>query len=116
MPASAEQIANYLRAHRAFSPYAPRYGYPHGICMADMMPAATARELADEMVQNVGFQALALGGFLRTPDGELIVEAVELALPGADRRVVSFAVEVLTLAAASQSELTPLQAGGAVLG
>ena len=58
---------------------------------------------------------LELGGFLQTPDGELIASGVELALPTADSRAVGLAVDALKLAAAKQSELTPLQAGGLAL-
>jgi hypothetical protein len=39
-----------------------------------------------------------------------------MALPGADRRVVELAADALKLAAAKQSDLTPLQVGGLVLG
>jgi hypothetical protein len=79
-----------------------------------VLPPRTAPELAEDIVEDVGFRALELGGFLQTPDGELIASGVELALPGADRRVVELAIEALKLAASKQSELTPLQAGGLV--
>ena len=52
-----------------------------------------APELADELIEDVGFGALELGGFLSTPDGELIASGVELALPGADKQVVGLAVD-----------------------
>ena len=116
MPATAEQIAHYIQSHPVFSPYASRPGYPAGIWADRVLPQLTARELADELIEDVGFRALQLGGFLNTPDGELIASGVELALPGADRRVVDLAIDALKLAAAKQSELTPLQVGALVLG
>ncbi len=112
MPATAEQIARYVQSHPAFAPYAPRPGYPAGIWAHGVLLPQTAPELADELIEDVGFRALELGGFLSTPDGELIASGVELALPGADRRVVGLAVDALKLAASKQSELTPLQVGG----
>jgi len=116
MPATSEQIARYVRSHPTFAPYAPRPNYPAGIWLPGVLPLQTAAELADELLEDAGFRALELGGFLRTPDGELIASAVELALPRADSRVVSLAVEALKLAASEQSRLTPLQAGSLLLG
>jgi hypothetical protein len=116
MSATAEQIARYIRSHPEFAPYAPQSGYPAGIWTRGTLPSCTAPELADELLEDVGFRALELGGFLSTPDGELIASGVELALPATDRRVVSLAVDALKLAATKQSELTPLQVGGLVVG
>lgn len=67
------------------------------------------------MTEDVGFQALRLGGFLKTPDGNLIAEGVGLALPSADRSIFNLAVEALTLAANDQEDVTPLQVGAGVL-
>jgi hypothetical protein len=116
MAATPEQIARYVRSHPTFMPYAPRPGYPAGIWGPGILPSQTAPELADEFLEDAGFLALELGGFLSTPDGELIASGVELALPSADRRVVSLAVDALKLAATKQSDLTPLQVGGLVVG
>lgn len=116
MAATPEQIALYVRSHPAFMPFAPQPGYPAGIWAPGRLPQQTAAELADELVEDVGFGALELGGFLSTPDGELIAEGVELALPTADRRVVSLAIDALKLAATKQSEPSPLQVGGLVVG
>jgi hypothetical protein len=112
MTATPEQIARYVRNHPTFAAYAPRPGYPTGVRMPGILPLLTPPELAEELLEDVGFQTLQLGGFLRTPDGELIASGVELALPGADRRVVELAVDALKLAASKQSDVTPLQAGG----
>lgn len=116
MTATAEQIARFVRSHPTFAPYAPRPGYPAGIWLPGEAPSQSAAELADELLEDVGFRALELGGFLSTPDGELIASGTALALPTADRRVVDLAVDALKLAASEQSRLTPLQAGGLVLG
>jgi hypothetical protein len=116
MTATPEQIAGYVREHPTFAPYAPQPAYPAGIWRGGPQPPQTALELADELVEDVGFRTLELGGFLRTPDGELIASGVEMALPTADRRVVSLAVDALKLAADQQSELSPLQVGGLALG
>lgn len=115
MAATPEQIALYVRSHPSFAPFAPRPGYPAGIWAPGVLPPQTAAELADELLEDVGYRALELGGFLSTPDGELIANGVELALPNADRRVVGLAVDALKLAAAQQSELSPLQVGGLVV-
>ena len=116
MPATAEQIARYVTSHPVFAPYAPRPSYPAGIWVRGVLPSLTVPELAEELLEDVGFRALELGGFLSTPDGELIASGVELALPSTDRRVADLAVDALKLAAAKQSELTPLQVGGLVVG
>jgi hypothetical protein len=116
MAATPEQIAQYVRSHPAFSPYTPRPGYPAGIWAPGIPPSRTAPELAEELLEDIGFRALELGGFLDTPDGELIATGVELALPGADRNVVRLAVDALGLAAAKQSELSPLHVGALVVG
>jgi hypothetical protein len=111
----ATQIARYVAEHRAFAPYAPRYGYPPGVWLRGSCPAQSAAELAEAMVEDVGFQALQLGGFLMTPDGELIAEGVRLALPHTDRVVFDLAVESLALAAQKQATVSRRQVGAAIL-
>lgn len=117
MATTPEQIARYVRSHPTFAPYAPRdRATLLGSGSLANCPPQTAAELADELLEDVGFRALELGGFLSTADGELIASGVELALPSADSRVVNLALEALKLAASEQSRLTPLQAGGLVAG
>jgi hypothetical protein len=115
MAERATQIARYVAEHPAFAPYAPRYGYPAGSWLRGSRPAQSAAELAEAMVEDVGFQALQLGGFLMTPDGELIAEGVRMALPSTDRVVFDLAVESLTLAAQKQATISRRQVGAALL-
>jgi hypothetical protein len=116
MPDKTGQIAEYLAGYAAFSSHVPRPGYPRGIhYFPSAPPMPSAERLAQDMVEDVGFQALRLGGFLRTPDGEVISRGVALALPNADRSIFNLAVEALTLAAEKQNNLTPLQIGAGVL-
>jgi hypothetical protein len=111
----ATQIARYIAEHPVFAPYAPRPGYPGGIWYPGNRPAETAAELAEAMVEDVGFRALQLGGLLSTPDGELIAEGVRLALPNTDRVVFDLGVEALTLAAEQQATISTRRVGLGVL-
>jgi hypothetical protein len=115
MAEQASQIARYVAEHPVFVPYVPRPGYPAGIWHPGSRPALSAAELAEDMAEDVGFQALQLGGFLSTPDGELIAEGVRLALPNTDRVVFDLAVEALTLAAEKQTTISPRQVGVGIL-
>jgi hypothetical protein len=72
-------------------------------------------ELAADMVEDVGFRTLQLGGFFSTPDGELIAEGVRLALPNTDRVVFDLAVEALTLAAEKRATISTRQIGVGIL-
>lgn len=109
------QIARYIAEHPVFAPYAPRPGYPSGIRHPGNRPAETAAELAEAMVEDVGFRAIQLGGLLSAPDGELIAEGVRLALPNTDRVVFDLAVEALTLAAERQATISTRRVGVGVL-
>jgi hypothetical protein len=116
MAERAQQIARYVAEQPAFVPYMPHPGYPAGIWAYPVnQPTRSASDLADEMAEDVGFQALALGGFLKTPDGELIAEGVRLALPNADRAIFNLAVDALTLAAEKQTPARPRQVGAGIL-
>jgi hypothetical protein len=115
MSEQSQLVAQYIAKRPEFSPYVPREGYPYGIWAPDHSPTLTADEIADAMLEDVGFQALKLGGFLRTPDGELIAEGVGLALSPADRPVFKLAVDALTFAAERQQTIGPKQAGVGVL-
>jgi len=117
MPDQAQQIATYIAEHPVFVSHVPRPGYPAGVLyFPTAYPMPTAEQLAEEMIEDVGFQTLRLGGFLKTPDGQLISKGVALALPNADRAVCNLAVDALILAAEKQNDVSPLQAGvGAVV-
>jgi hypothetical protein len=111
----AKQIAAFVANHREFAPYVPRDDYPHGIWAPESSPSESAEELAEAMVEDVGFQAVQLGGFLKTPNGKLIAEGVGLALSPADRPVFNLAVDALTLAAEKQQTISPKQVGVGVV-
>jgi hypothetical protein len=115
MSEQSQLVAQYIARRPEFSPYVPRDGYPYGIWAPNHSPALTADEIAHAMLEDVGFEALKLGGFLRTPDGELIVEGVGLALSPVDRPAFKLAVDALTLAAERRETISSKQVGGGVL-
>lgn len=67
-------------------------------------PYPSAQEIASELLADSEFQALSLSSWLRSPDGELITEAVALVIPPIYRAEFDLAVEALQLAAAMQYE------------
>jgi hypothetical protein len=62
----------------------------------------SAHEVAGQMLQTVGFRALRLGSWLNTPDGELIVAAVELLTPPPYAIDAELLVDALKIAANRQ--------------
>lgn len=64
----------------------------------------TARQLADEFLNDADFRALQLGTWLRTPDGAALADAVVLVIPPEYRTVFNLAVEGLKLAADAQAQ------------
>jgi hypothetical protein len=60
--------------------------------------------MAQELLADSEFQALRLASWLRSPDGELIAEAVSLVIPPVSQVEYELAVEALQLAAEIQYE------------
>ena len=67
-----------------------------------MQPRPTPEEIAEELLTNLTFRALRLGTWLGTPDGEMLVTAVELADPAFYTPDVALLVDGLKLAASIQ--------------
>lgn len=62
-------------------------------------PYPSADQIAEELLADSEFQALRLATWLRSPDGELIADAVALVLPPAYRPEYELAVEAMQFAA-----------------
>lgn len=63
---------------------------------------ADAQALGNSLAADIGFQALRLGTWLNTPDGELIASAVGQVLPPQYRPEYQLVVDALQLAARKQ--------------
>jgi hypothetical protein len=86
----------------------PPYGIHYGI--HDRVfnePAAASRspeEIAVELISNAEFQALRLGTWLNTPQGQAVAAAVEAISPPLYREDVKLITEALMLAARTQQK------------
>jgi hypothetical protein len=95
-----EEIARFVQRSQALRPLflrldlAPPFREPY--------PAAD--QVAEELLAESEFKALRLATLLRSPDGELIADAVELILPPVYRSEFELAVEAMQLAADMQYE------------
>lgn len=94
------QVARFVRSSEAMRPLflrrdlAPPFREPH----------PDAEQIAEELVAESEFQALHLATWLRSPDGEMIADAVALVLPPAYRSEYELAVEAMQSAAEMQYE------------
>jgi hypothetical protein len=101
-----QQIIDYLADHPVFAsyvhdasvidpltwPYVPRPALP------------SVEELVEMLAEDAGFQALKLGSWLGTTDGQIISEAVGFAIPPQYGAAYQLAVEGLMLAAKLQQK------------
>jgi hypothetical protein len=78
------------------------------------LPRPSAEELAEQLLADAEFGAIRLGTFLDTPDGELLVTAVELVSPPFYRDDIELLVAALKLAARIQQRQQRL--GGVLIG
>lgn len=115
-----EQIADFVRRNVDFiydmagqNLRGPR-PFASGLDFLFVTPSArpSIEDVARQIVQMGEFRSLQLGGFLATPNGQLIAQGVELELPLFYREDVEFLVAVLTRAAELQRE--DAQAAGRV--
>jgi len=103
--ATQEQIADYIRRNIAVGRVHPGATYWHA--MAYRLPyrgpgLPEADQIAAALVDDAEFRALQVGGFLNTPTGAFVEEAVALAVPPTMTPEFDLIVEALKLAAAVQ--------------
>jgi hypothetical protein len=97
-----DRLAAYLAR---FTDDWPRQGYPLYFVQSPAMASTyTAQQIADRLFADAEFKALRLGTFLNTPDGRLLVAAVEALAPPPYQEDIALLVEALQLAAKMQHE------------
>jgi hypothetical protein len=107
-----EQIARFIQRSPALWPVAVS---PHTVPPPWRQPYPSAETIAKDLLADSEFQALRLATWLRSPDGELIAEAVALVISPAARPEFELAVDALQLAAGMQYERGwPQRAAGLV--
>jgi hypothetical protein len=98
-----QQIAEFLNSYvtelpRCYSPW--RQSLSSTFMWPNYRPSA--EQVAQELLGVAAFRALQLGTWLRTTDGQILVEAVEMVLPMFYAEDVQLLVDALTIAAATQ--------------
>ncbi|MGO9763325.1 MAG: hypothetical protein ACLP1Q_18895 [Solirubrobacteraceae bacterium] len=116
------QIASYVSRNRILGPYAtqaratgamvPPHAWLHA--MARQLPPL--EQFRRELVEDSEFQALKLGSWLSTTDGQIIAEAVGAVIPPLYGPAYELAVSGLTLAAEDQAKAGRETAGAIALG
>ncbi len=114
-----QRIASYVSRNPALSPC-----LRHGVTMQPPRPwlEAMARQLPPleqfrrELLEDAEFQALELGNWLGTTDGQIIADAVSAVIPPAYGPAYQLAVKGLTLAAEDQATEGKKTAGKIALG
>ncbi|HXV06309.1 MAG TPA: hypothetical protein VFP23_10440 [Solirubrobacterales bacterium] len=101
MPDRHQHIANFVQRSPIFRPVVV---WPQTVPPFRRLPYPTARQMADELLADSEFEALRLASWMRSPNGELIAEAVSLVIPSAFQPEYELAVEALQLAAEMQYE------------
>jgi hypothetical protein len=99
--AQVQQIADFIRSYVNEQMRKP----PQGVIIpvhSGRLGSASPEELAKEFLELAEFQALRLGTWLSTPEGEIITQAVELALGPTYRADAQLLVAALQLAAGKQ--------------
>jgi hypothetical protein len=97
--ALAEYLATFTRAwpHQP-EPWEASYFYPP----ATIASQHTAGEAAQWLLADAEFKALKLGNWLSTPDGQLVMEAVEMVTPAPYAEDARLLAEALQVAAKQQ--------------
>jgi hypothetical protein len=104
----AALVASYIDGH----PYAYRQ-WGGGVVWMGRRP--TPHELADGLLAEAEAQALALGSFLTTPEGEVIAAGVAMVIPSAYALDYRLFVDALKLASREQQRLGRERAGKVAL-
>ena len=113
------QIANYVSRNRALGPYVQQVGPiapPHAWLHAMQRQLPPLEQFRQELREDTEFQALKLGSWLGTTDGQIIAEAVSSAIPPVYGPAYELAVNGLTLAAEDQAKAGRETAGAIALG
>ena len=103
---TTQALAEYLAACTRAWPRQPQRqpfgycypGYPH----ATVASQHTASEVAQWLLADAGFKALRLGNWLSTPDGTLVMAAIEMLAPAPYTQDIELLAEALQLAARQQ--------------
>lgn len=100
------QIAEYVARHRLLSRYTetPSMLGPHVWPSPLYQDLPSVEQFAQELLKDSEFRALQLGNWLRTPEGEVISQAVGMVIPEAYGPAFNLAVDGLTLAAELQAK------------
>ena len=102
----AEQIAKYLHEQITFPRVSP-FGSPvsiHPQSYPVYQARPTVEDLASQFLRDSGYQALRLGTWLGTTDGEIIAAAVGLVVPPFFASDAQLIIDGLKLAAAIQQQ------------
>ncbi|MDA8067522.1 MAG: hypothetical protein M0T77_02780 [Actinomycetota bacterium] len=112
-----QEVARYVARHPTFAPYAAAQATP---CMglgyrmaASQLP--TPEQIAGAFLDDADFQALRLGSWLGSPDGEFFAQAVALAIPAEYEPIFNLAVASLKLASDTQMRNDRKAAAGFVI-
>jgi hypothetical protein len=113
------QIANYVSRNRALGPYVQQAGPiapPRAWLHAMQRQLPPLEQFRQELLEDTEFQALKLGSWLGTTDGQIIAEAVSAVIPPVYGPAYELAVKGLTLAAEDQAKAARETAGAIALG
>ncbi len=116
------QIASYVSRNRILGPYATHARAtaamvpPHAWLQAMRRQLPPLEQFRRELVDDTEFQALKLGDWLGTTDGQTIAEAVSAVIPPVYGPAYELAVTGLTLAAEDQAKAGRETAGAIALG
>jgi hypothetical protein len=102
----SREIADFLRRSPILRPVLVS---PRMVAPIHRQPYPTVESMARELLEDSEFRALRLADWLRSPDGQLIAEAVSLVIPADGRLEYELAVEALRLAAELQPEQGAVQ-------
>lgn len=112
-----QDVAAYVAQHPTFAPYAaaqptPWMGLGYRM-VASQLP--TPEQIAAAFLDDAEFQALRLGSWLGSQDGEFFAQAVALAIPAEYEPIFNLAVISLKLAADTQMRSGRKAAAGYVV-
>lgn len=114
-----QRIARYVSCNPSFSPYL-RQGQtmppPRAWLEAMARQLPPLEQFRRELLEDAEFQALNLGSWLGTTDGQIIADAVSAVIPPIYGPAYQLAVKGLTLAAEDQARAGKETAGKIALG
>lgn len=110
-----DALIEYLARQVIFSP-AYRYQPAWLDAATAISDSQRVQNLAASFLGDAEFQALKLGTFLTTPDGQVLLEAIEMAIPGTSAGEVQLLAAALELAAGWQQNGLRTQAEGLAFG